>query len=215
MMHRSLRVAVVDDHPLILEGITSLLRSSGHEVPIAVGDLQHLMEAMSKQGIDVLTLDIALRGTNGIEVARRVLAEWPGLRIVFVTQQTDVAYIRAAMTAGAHAFVSKQSAGTELMEALTAVGNGKSYISPGLLDGPPGLHAALKGLQHQRELLTPRQREVLQLIAEGKSVKEIAAALNIAAKTVEFHKQALVTTLGIKTTAELTRYAINHGLTFL
>lgn len=215
-MKRTLRVATVDDHPLVLEGIRQILRQAGHEI---VGDAQRgvpLAKWLEMQRADALTVDIGMPGLNGIELARQVRAELPHLAIIVVTQQTDKAYLRAALKAGAQGFVSKQSAGTELVAALAAVAKGGVYVSPQLLQTAAGEPVSLKKLlRNGEEVLSERQQAVLRLLAEGKAMKEIALAMQISVKTVEFHKKALTEMLGISTTAELTKYAIAHGHAFL
>ena len=215
-MKRTLRVATVDDHPLVLEGIRQILRQAGHEI---VGDAQRgvpLAKWLQMQRADALTVDIGMPGLNGIELARQVRAELPHLAIIVVTQQTDKAYLRAALKAGAQGFVSKQSAGTELVAALAAVAKGGVYVSPQLLQTAAGEPVSLKKLlRNGEEVLSERQQAVLRLLAEGKAMKEIALAMQISVKTVEFHKKALTEMLGISTTAELTKYAIAHGHAFL
>jgi DNA-binding NarL/FixJ family response regulator len=163
---------------------------------------------------DLLLLDIALPLLNGIEAARQVRAAAPNARILFVTMQTDRVYVEEAFRAGASGYVLKQAASAELVEAIKTVLRGRYYVSPNISARmAPGIldisrdPSRLFGGQ-----LTPRQREVLQLIAEGKSLKEIGQILNISVRTVEFHKNGLMQVLGFRTTAELTRYALDHGI---
>src|ERR1700740_3740863 len=152
---------------------------------------------------------------NGIEAARRLSKILPSAKIVFVTQQLDPAYVHAAFQAGACAYVAKQSASSELVEAIHRALQGRYFVTAQL-----GLEAERFTSQNPdrnpSELfggtLTPRQREVLQLVAEGKTSKEISALLKISPKTVEFHRNCLMAERGLRTTAELTRYALSHAI---
>jgi DNA-binding NarL/FixJ family response regulator len=164
---------------------------------------------------DVVVLDIGMPEMNGIEAAQRVNKLLPDCKIVFVTQQLDPAYVYAAFKAGARAYVAKQSASNELVEAIHRALRNHYYVSS--LVGPKAAEfAAHDPGRNPSELfggtLTQRQREVLQLVAEGKSTKEISTALHISNKTVEFHRNSLMDELGVRTTAELTRYALSHGI---
>jgi DNA-binding NarL/FixJ family response regulator len=149
---------------------------------------------------------------NGIQAAVELHRLMPKIKLIFVTQQIELPYLRAAFRAGASGYVAKQSAASELLDALKAVAAGKTYITPLLSeDGeqdPRDLRANSESVFS--DALTPRQREVLQLVAEGKTVKEISLSLKISPKTVEFHKSCLMDELGLRTTAELTRYALSH-----
>jgi DNA-binding NarL/FixJ family response regulator len=151
---------------------------------------------------------------NGIDAAVQLSKLVPEAKLVFVTQQIDAQYLRAAFRAGGTAYVAKQSASHELLAAIKCALAGEIYVTPLLKDALPNL--SLNDLRQGSDIfardLTQRQREVLQLIAEGKTVKEISAALQISPKTVEFHKNALMNEIGLRTTAELTRYAISRGI---
>jgi DNA-binding NarL/FixJ family response regulator len=152
---------------------------------------------------------------NGIEAARRITKLLPTTRIVFITQQLDPAYVHAAFAAGAKGYVAKQSASKELVEAIHLALRDRYYVTPLMGEKATEL-AEMDSSKNPSEVfgaeLTPRQREVLQLVAEGKTTKEISAVLNISPKTVEFHRNSLMDELGVRTTAELTRYAISRGI---
>lgn len=150
---------------------------------------------------------------NGIDAARRLRKIVPQAKLIFVTMHADQAYISEAFNAGASGYLLKRSAGSELVQAIHTVMNGNYYVTS--LIAKDLVHSALVGGRTpliQRDTLTIRQREVLQLVAEGRTVKEIAAALGISPKTVEFHKSQLMEQLDLHTTAELTKYALTHGL---
>ncbi|WP_263418629.1 response regulator [Terriglobus albidus] len=213
---RRIRILIADDHPLVAEGLRQLLNAEYEVVGISSNGRSVLTDAIRLQP-DIVLLDIAMPELNGIEAARRLRKLVPSAQIVFVTQQIDVQYLRAAFRAGGIGYCAKQSASTEILAAVRRAAAGKPYVTSLLKASLPSL--SLQDLRQASDIfpdtLTPRQREVLQLVAEGKSVKEISASLNISSKTVEFHKSALMNELGIRTTAELTRYAISRGIVTL
>lgn len=207
------RVLIADDHALVAEGIARILTPMCDVVGI-VQNGRALLEDAARLQPDLVCLDISMPEMNGIKAAMKLSEMFPALKLVFVTQQLDRVYVRAALRAGASAYVSKQSASSEILTAVEAVLQGKLFITP-LLAEEASLWS--KELAHDpekmfAESLTERQRQVLKLTAEGKSVKDISAALAISPKTVEFHKAALMNELGLHTTAQLTRYAIAHEI---
>ena len=207
------RLLVADDHELLLDGLRRLLEPD-FEVTGMVADGRAAVAAYEQLRPDVLLLDIGMPGLNGIEAARQVKRAFPDARVVFVTMQTDRVYVEEAFRAGASGYVVKQAAAGDLIEALRTVLLGRRYLSPrisasmdpGTFDSADDSASAFGGR------LTPRQREVLQLVAEGKSMKEIAAILDISVRTVEFHKNGLIHQLGLKSVAELTRYALDQKI---
>lgn len=205
-------ILIADDHPLIVEGITSLLRSEFHVLGSAPNGRDLLLEA-ERLRPDLITIDIGMPGLNGIEAASRLKSSCPDSRLVCVTQQNDIEYLLAAFRVGVVGFVSKQDILGELVDALRTVLQGNLYITPSLRSAYSKLVRENSGkLKGSGSPLTQRQREVLQLIAEGKSTKEIAATLNISSKTVEFHRGCIAEILGISSVADLTRYALQHGI---
>jgi DNA-binding NarL/FixJ family response regulator len=208
------RLLLADDHGLMLEGLSRLLAGEFEIVGTAENGRTLVSEAERLQP-DVVVLDIGMPELNGIEAARRVNKALPHCKIVFVTQQLDPAYVHAAFTAGAKAYVAKQSASKELVYAIHMALRDHYYVTP-LVGEEAFQRATLNPRRNPAELfgsaLTPRQREVLQLVAEGKTTKEISALLHISPKTVEFHRNSLMDELGMRTTAELTRYAISRGI---
>ena len=205
---------LADDHSLMLEGLTRLLGSEFQIVGTVV-DGRTLVTEAERLKPDVVVLDIGMPEMNGIEAARRLNQSLPSCKIVFVTQQLDPAYVHAAFSAGAKAYVAKQSASKELVEAIRRALRGYYYVTP-LVGEQASELASLDPHKNPSEFfssaLTPRQREVLQLVAEGKTTKEISALLHISPKTVEFHRNSLMDELGVRTTAELTRYAMLRGI---
>jgi DNA-binding NarL/FixJ family response regulator len=209
------RIVIADDHALMLEGLKRLL-STEFEVVGIVTNGRELFEEAEKLHPDVILLDVAMPGLNGIEVARKLTKRLQTTaKLVFVTQHLDPAYVQAAIAAGAHGYVAKQSAPTELVQAIRMAIQGQRYITP--LATPDASQQARGRAQRSSEssveaALTTRQREVLPLVAEGKTSKEISSILNISVKTVEFHRNSLMDVLGVRTVAQLTAYAISHGI---
>lgn len=208
------RLLLADDHALMLEGLSRLLANDFDVVGTVMDGRKAIAEA-ERLRPDVIVLDVGMPELNGIEAARRLSKSLPLAKLVFVTQQLDPAYLHAAFNTGAMAYVSKQSAAGELVNAIKLALRGQFYVTP--LAGKEAeeyMTAGMKG--NPAEMfggeLTPRQREVLQLVAEGKSTKEISSALNISPKTVEFHRNSLMDELGVRSTAELTRYAVSRGI---
>ncbi len=208
------RLLLCDDHALMLEGMTRLLSAEFAIVGTAPNGRVLVSEAERLQP-DVIVLDIGMPEMNGIEATRRLSRSVPSAKIVIITQQLDRAYVRAAFDAGAKGYVAKQSASTELVEAIHRALRNRFYVTP-LVDQDAAEMVAFQPTRNPAEFLggglTPRQREVLQLVAEGKTTKEISAILKISPKTVEFHRNSLMDELGVRTTAELTRYAIQRGI---
>lgn len=207
------RVLIADDHALVAEGLKSLLADEYEIVGISP-DGRCLVRDAGLLRPDVIVLDIGMPELNGVEAALQLGKLVPKAKLVFVTQQIDVQYLRAAFRAGGVAYVAKQSATEELLTAIRQALAGMVYVTPLLKDALPNvsLREIRQGSDIFAKELTPRQREVLQLVAEGKTVKEISAALHISPKTVEFHKNAIMNEIGLRTTADLTRYAVSRGL---
>lgn len=210
---RQPRVLLADDHSLVLEGFRRLLEPH-FELVGMVEDGRALLEAASKLEPDVVLLDISMPLLNGIDAAKQLRKLAPHSKIIFLTMHADPAYVSEAFRVGASGYLLKRSAATELVFAIQEVLKGGYYVTPQVTRGvledvfsPSGRDKPSPA--HQ---LTPRQREVLQLVAEGKSIKEIASILDISVKTVEFHKSRIMKELDVRTTAELTQYAIAHRL---
>ncbi|ULA65324.1 MAG: Response regulator, LuxR family [Nitrospira sp.] len=206
------RVLLADDHTLVLDGYRKLLEECC-DIVGAAEDGRTLLKLAQQFQPDIVTLDISMPHLNGIDAARKLHKDLPNTRIIFVTMHADQAYVTEAFKAGATGYLLKRSAGSELVQAIQAVMGGHTYITPLIAKGL--VQSAVTGRTpstKRGDALTPRQREVLQLVAEGNTVKEIATALDISPKTVEFHKTQLMDQLDLHTTAELTRYALTHRL---
>lgn len=208
------RLLLADDHALMLEGLARMLASE-FDIVGTVSNGRDLLTEAQRLRPDVIVIDIGMPELNGIEAARRLAKSLPSAKLVFVTQQLDPAYLHAAFSAGAKAYVAKQSAGKELVHAIHMALRDNYYVTP--LAGQEAVQlAALDPKRNPAGMfgarLTPRQREVLQLVAEGKTTKQISAVLHISPKTVEFHRNSLMEELGVRSTAELTRYAMTRGI---
>lgn len=208
------RILIADDHVLMVEGLSRLLANEFEIVGTVANGREALAEA-ERLKPDAILLDVGMPDMNGIEAARRLTKTLPSVKIVIITQQLDPAYLHAAFSAGVKAYVAKQSAAKELVQAIHMALRDHYYVTP-LANRETAELAALDVTRNPAGMfgsqLTPRQREVLQLVAEGKSTKQIASALNISPKTVEFHRSNLMDELGVRTTAELTRYALSRGI---
>ncbi len=206
------RVLLADDHKIVIEGLKSLLRDE-FEIVGSVEDGRALVEQASTLYPDVIVADISMPQLNGIEAARQIKKIDKNIKIVFLTMHQDATYAANAFEAGASGFVLKHSASSELIRAIREAIKGRTYVTP-LIAGDL-IYTYQEGGSPEKNLfkkMSPRQREVLQLLAEGKSAKEIASILNISTRTVEFHKYRMMEQLNIKTSAELVRYAIKHGI---
>lgn len=207
------RVLLADDHALVAEGLRKLLEKE-YDLAAVAADGRELLRKAVQLRPDAVVLDIAMPLLNGIEAAAQLRELLPQTRIVFATQHAERQYVQAAFRAGAHGYVVKQAAAAELLEALSMVLRGRYYVTPLVTkDLPLGpINPNVNPAELFGGTLRPRQREVLQLIAEGKSTKEMASVLNVSPKTIEYHKAAIMDELGLRTTAELTRYALEIGV---
>jgi DNA-binding NarL/FixJ family response regulator len=206
------RVLLADDHRILAEGLRSLLEPE-FEVVGVVGDGRELVSAARRLQPDVIVADITMPSLNGIEAALQLRGAGVVAKVVFLTMHDDVAYARRALEAGASGFVLKHSASSELVKAVRAALCGKTYVTPPiateLLETYRPGYSQAPGHAHQ---LTGRQREVLQLLAEGRSAKEVAAVLKISIRTAEFHRARILGSLGLQSTADLVQYAIRNGI---
>jgi DNA-binding NarL/FixJ family response regulator len=189
------------------------LLQSGFEAAGIMSDGRELVAASERLDPDVVVLDISMQSVDRTDADRRALCACSPARVVFLTIHRELAHAARALEAGASGFVLKQSAASELVAAIQEALKGGTYITPQiasqLFDG--FRHGILEGAEASCEL-TPRQREVLQLVAEGRSAKQIAAILHISPRTAEYHKARLMETLGVENTAELIQYAIRTGV---
>jgi len=205
------RVILADDHKLVAEALRNLIASDFDVVAIASDghELLALAEALKP---DVVVVDIAMPLLNGLEAGRQLKEEMPGVKLIFLTMNEDPDLAREAMNAGASGYVLKKSAASELVDALSAAIRGKSYVTRQIARGmQESFIRDPNGRGHARSV-TPRQRQVVQLLAEGKSMKEAADVLKVTPRTVAFHKYRLMQDLGLKTNAEVVQFAIKNRI---
>ena len=205
-------ILLADDHTLFVEALHNVLEPEFTLVG-EVGDGRALLEAAPRLLPDVILLDLSMPLLNGIDAAYQLKRLVPDTKLLFLSMHGDATYVTEAFRAGAAGYVLKRSTATELLQAIRAVLRGQLYVSPMLAKDMlhPLLHSK-RSVSAPQKQLTIRQREVLQLVAEGRSLKEIATILCVSVKTVEFHKTRIVKQLGLSTTADLTKYAVTHGL---
>ncbi len=209
------RVLMADDHSILLAGVRKLLEER-YDVVGMVEDGRALLEAAERFKPDLILVDISMPLLNGLDAVRQLKNSQPDVKLLFLTMHASPQYATEAFRAGGSGYLLKQSAVSELPQAIEAVLQGKYYLTPSI--AKPIIEQALKAgekpaVKGSIAELTPRQREVLQLIGEGKRTKEVAELLKLSVKTVEFHKNCLMKELNIHTTTELMRYAITQGLT--
>jgi DNA-binding NarL/FixJ family response regulator len=203
------RILVADDHALVLEGFRRILQEH-YELVGTVGDGRALLAAAKTVQPDIVILDISMPLLNGIDTAEQLRKICPTTKIIIVTMHAGADYVRSAFEAGASAYVLKGSAVDELELAIRAVLRGHSYITP--LITKELVDVYLSTATEKPRDLTPRQREVLQFLAEGRTAKEIGNLLHITSRTVEFHKGQILDHLNLRTTADLIKYALTHGI---
>lgn len=209
----SLRVLLVDDHSLVRAGIRSLLERLNAEIIGETGDGRQALDLIKTSQPDIVLMDIGLPGLNGLEATQRVVKKFPKVRVIILSVHADEEHVLQALRTGASGYLLKDAAPSELELALRAVARGDTYLSPSIsrqvIDAYLGWSG---GPKNPLEQLTPRQREILQLIAEGKNTKEIAYQLNISVKTVETHRAQLMERLKIHDIPGLVRFAMRTGL---
>lgn len=204
------RLVIADDHAIFLDGLERILKQDFDLVGI-VRDGQALVEEVMRTKPDVVVVDISMPVLNGIDAMRQIRNAGLRTRIVFLTGSGDIWLATQALKLGANGYVLKQSASDELITAIRAAMDGQTYITPIIAS-----QVLQNLLSHPQTAdgpaLTAREREVLQLLAEGRTLKEAAAILNVSPRTIEFHRNNLADKTGLRTTAELTRYAVRQGL---
>ncbi len=204
------RVLLADDHALLLGAFEKLL-ADDCDIVGQVSDGRALVAAADQLRPDIIVLDISMPLLNGLEAARQIKHNLRSVKLIFVTMNEDTDLAAEAFRAGASAYVLKQSATSELLTAIRQVMEGRSYVTPLITEGLVGslMHPDGSAPSHE---LTARQREVLQLLAEGRTMKEVANLLNLTPRTVAFHKYRIMEQLKVKSTAELVQYAVKHHI---
>jgi DNA-binding NarL/FixJ family response regulator len=210
----ALRILLADDHPIFREGVRSLLSSQpGVEVVAEVEDGAGAVEAVRIQKPDVVVIDVSMPGMNGLDATLRIIAEAPDAKVLCLSMHSDRRFVDAALRSGARGYLLKECALEELVKAIHAVVAGQIYVSPGLADTVLEGYRANGSENSALDLLTPREREVLQLLAEGHSAQDIATRLFVSVKTVGTHREHLMQKINTRSLAGLTKFAIREGLT--
>jgi DNA-binding NarL/FixJ family response regulator len=210
-MNKPIRLLLADDHDIVLQGLRSVLNLPDLEVVGSVGDGRSLVKAAKEFRPDVIVTDVTMPILNGLDAARRILSLQPRMKVVFLTMHPDIGYATEALALGNSAYVLKGSAAEELANAIHAVVRGEAYVSPKI--APLVMENLRKRMPGKPSVeLSMREREILQLIAEGKTFKEIASILTISPRTVEFHRNRISVKTGQRTMADLTRYAVRLGI---
>ncbi|MBI1804316.1 MAG: response regulator transcription factor [Ignavibacteriae bacterium] len=214
----STRIILADDHAIVREGLKSILENElGMTVVAQAESGRTAVDLALKLKPDIVIMDISMPDLNGIEATRRILSESAGVKVIALSMHSDKRYVAEMLKAGASGYLLKHSALDELERAIKTVLSDKTYVSPAIAGVV--VKDYIQRLASESEgsvtLLTPKEREVLQLIAEGRSTKEIAGKLNVSVPTVESHRQHIMEKLDLHSVAELTKFAIREGLTSL
>jgi DNA-binding NarL/FixJ family response regulator len=205
------RILLADDHRMLTDALKRVLEPRCEVVGI-VSDGRALLEAAERLQPDIVVLDIVMPRLNGLDAGRQLKAKMPRLKLIFMTMHEDPYLVGEAFRAGGSAFLLKEAAAKELTDALDQVLTGGSYVTPSAKEGLTNIFLRDPKKREQAPEPTPRQREVIQLLAEGHSMKGVADALKITKRTVAGHKYAVMELLQLKTNAELFQYAIKHGI---
>ena len=214
----SIRILLADDHKIMRQGLRSLLESEADmEVIAEAEDGLALLGLVQEMLPDIVIMDVAMPNLNGIEATRQIIGRAPGIKVLALSMYSDRRFITSMLSAGASGYLPKDCAFEELAQAIRAIAAGQTYLSPRIADivVKEYVHHLKKTNSSAFSVLTDRQREVLQLLAEGKTIKEIARDLCLSVKTIETHRQQIMNKLNIHSIAELTKYAISEGLTSL
>lgn len=210
-----MKIVLVDDHQIVRDGLRALLeREPGMIVVGEASNGRAAREVVAERRPDVVVMDVSMPELNGLEAARQISTEHPNVKIIALSMHADHRSVLAMLSAGASGYVVKMTAGAELVRAIQAVTAGHTYVSPEvatLIVGALRKHSAPPGAPAGE--LSTREREVLQLLAEGRTSKEIASRLGVAVSTIDTHRRQVMDKLDLRTIAELTKYAIREGLT--
>lgn len=204
------RVILADDHRLVAEALQKLM-APHFEVVDTVSDGHQLLESAVSRKPELVVIDVGMPLLNGLEAGRELKIKMPAVKLVFLTMNEDPELALLAMKVGASCYVLKSSAGSELLEAMRMAIQGKTYISPQIARGMQESFIR-NPLGRRHKSITPRQRQVVQLLAEGKSMKEAAQILKVSPRTIAFHKYHLMQDLGLKTNAEVLQFAIKNRI---
>jgi DNA-binding NarL/FixJ family response regulator len=205
-----IRIVLADDHSLVRQGLKSLLEREGFQVVGEASDGQEVLQHVKSHQPDIAIMDISMPILNGLNAARELTHSFPKVKTILLTQHDEDQYVSEALQAGVKGYVLKSQVASDLLQAIQQVSRGQVYLSPGVSRAV--MEAYRSKSEKQEDRLTLRERQVLQLIAEGKSTKDIGSLLGISVKTAESHRTRLMQKLDIHETASLVRYAVRHGI---
>jgi len=205
------RIFLADDHSLLLDAFSKLLEQK-YDIVGTATDGRMMLKMVTKLAPDLVLMDIAMPNLNGFDAGEKLKKILPDTKLVFLTVNEDPDMVNEALRIGASGYLLKSSASSELFQAIDAVLNSRNYVSPKLAESISDAQIKNPGAQKVHGDLSIRQREVLQLLAEGNTMKQVAAILNITPRTVAFHKYQIMETLDVKTNSELIQYAVKHGI---
>jgi len=214
----TIKVILADDHNILRAGLKSLLETAPNiEVVGEADNGRDTVALVRKIDADIVVMDVAMPDMNGVDATRKITQLAPGVRVLALSGHSDGVYVKGMLEAGAKGYLLKDAATTELITALNTIAKGRIYVSPSVTDALVGDYLQrLKGeIGPDSQTLSLREREVLQLVAEGKSSAQIAASLHLSERTIETHRKRIMDKLGMRSIAELTKYAIREGLTSL
>ncbi|MFQ5674326.1 MAG: response regulator [bacterium] len=213
-----LKILLADDHKIVRDGLHSLLKKeAGMEVIGEADNGRETVQLAREMEPDIIIMDISMPDLNGVEATRQIISNSPEAKIIALSMHSDKRFVKGILSAGAKGYLLKDSAFEELVDAIHTVVSGKFYLSSGIAGVVVKDYIGSKSAKNllNSDLLSAREREVLQLIAEGKSTKEVAATLHVSVKTIETHRQKIMQKLNIHSVAGLTRFAIREGLSSL
>jgi len=206
----AIRVVLADDHALVRQSLKSLLEREGFQIVAEASDGQEALRHVESLKPDIAVMDISMPVLNGLEATRQLSLSCPKAKTILLTQHDEEQYLSEALEAGVKGYVLKSQVANDLIQALRQVSRGEVYLSPGVSGAV--MEAYRSKAQKPKDLLTARERQVLQLIAEGKSTKDVASLLGISVKTAESHRTRLMQKLDIHETASLVLYAVRRGI---
>jgi DNA-binding NarL/FixJ family response regulator len=212
------RILIADDHKITRQGLRSLLESDRElEVVAEAQNGREAVELAKQCSPDVVIIDVSMPGLNGVEATRRIISDNRNVKVIALSMHSDTLFVSEMLKSGAVGYLLKDCAFEELLQAIKTVIDGKTYLSPSIstIVVDDYLHRLAKPYALEVDVLTDREREVLQLLAEGQSTKQIAIKLHVSAKTIETHRRQIMNKLDLHTVAELTKYAVRKGLTTL
>ncbi len=209
------RVLLADDHQIVREGLRGLLEKAGHEIVAEASDGREALRSARTLSPDIAVLDMSMPLLNGLDAAHEIRRYVPTVKTILLTMYSDKSYVLQALRGGVRGYVLKSQASVDLIRAIQETVRGEVYISPGVAASVVDAYLGKTGADAEADPLTPRERQILQLVAEGKTTKEIARLLSISFKTAESHRNRIMKKLGVHNVTGLVHYAIRCGLTQL